>query len=72
MTSTPGSNTFYLYGVHKATWLEMNYIDAFKEKNRLADLVLTEVLATDKLKRDNVRQNRVLDAIKYNNERLAE
>lgn len=72
MTSSKGNNIFYLYGVHKATWLHMNYIEAFKHKNMLADGVLTEVLATPMLDRDNVRQNKVLDAIKYNNERLSE
>jgi len=72
MISIKGNNIFYLYGVHKATWLHMNYIEAFKLKNKLADGVLSDILSTPMLDRDNVRQNKVIDAIKYNNERLAE
>lgn len=62
----------YLYGVEKATWLDMKYKDAFILKNKLADKVLSEILEVDYRDRDTVRMGEVIKAIKYNKKRLAE
>ena len=72
MISQKGNNLFYLYGVHKATWLDMNYIEAFLLKNKLANKVLSEILDTDLMERDNARKMAVINAIRYNDRRINE
>jgi hypothetical protein len=61
-----------LYGVKKATWKHLPYMEAFILKNRLADDVLTEINKQPYMKRDDGRKIEVLNAIKFNEERMRE
>lgn len=62
----------YLYGIDKADWLNMSYVEAFKRKNDLAYILISKLLEVHHSKRDFTRIADIQKAINYNNERLAE
>ena len=64
----------YLYGedANAQSWKQLRYIEALELKNKLANAVLTEILAQRYMCRDEKRLRAVLKAIKFNEERIEE
>lgn len=65
-------NSEYLYGVQGSYFKDMIYIDVIKEKIKLAKNIAEQLLIPTYDKRDNLRFNKVMDSIKFNNKILKE
>ena len=62
----------YLYGVKSACWKHLNYIEALKLKNELANQVLSRINNSHYIYRDDMQKKEVMRAIRYNLKRIEE
>lgn len=56
----------YLYGIKKATWLNVTYIDALEQKILLAQKLIDELQCSHYMERDVSRINDIQKAISFN------
>jgi len=64
--------THELYGIDPRRFINMNYVDVLLLKIKLGNKAVEEILKVNYMERDTIKMNKVLNAIKFNEELLKE